>query len=113
MLTCSRIFGLTINGKETSLFVPYCEMLNHSTCYRTRWSFDHESQGFILKANRLILKGQQIFTTYGKKSNYVFLMYYGFYNLPNCSDHIPILLSIDTVKPKRGDLFNPLRELKK
>lgn len=29
MITCSRIFGITVNGVKTDGFVPYADMLNH------------------------------------------------------------------------------------
>ena len=29
MLVASRIFGIDIDGKRTSAFVPYADMLNH------------------------------------------------------------------------------------
>jgi len=29
MMTCSRIFGITVDGVKTDGFVPYADMLNH------------------------------------------------------------------------------------
>ena len=29
MMTCSRIFGITVDGGKTDGFVPYADMLNH------------------------------------------------------------------------------------
>lgn len=46
MIVCSRNFGLTINGIQTSAMVPFADMLNHYRPRETAWCYDEESGAF-------------------------------------------------------------------
>ena len=78
-LVNSRIFGIEINGKECDAIVPYADMFNFEFKNEmTVWSYDNENKGFIIKANKPIMKGQEISVYYGDKQNYNYLQFYGF-----------------------------------
>jgi protein-histidine N-methyltransferase len=57
MLTCSRIFGIYINGTKTDAFVPYADMLNHRRPKQTTWHYDDAREGFIIEACDDIKRG--------------------------------------------------------
>ena len=57
MLTCSRIFGININGKKTDAFVPYADMLNHRRPKQTTWYYDDDRGGFVIEACDDIKRG--------------------------------------------------------
>jgi len=50
MITCSRIFGITVNGVKTDGFVPYADMLNHRRPRQTTWYYSDEKEGFVIEA---------------------------------------------------------------
>lgn len=50
MITCSRIFGITIKGVKTDGFVPYADMLNHRRPRQTTWYYSDEKEGFVIEA---------------------------------------------------------------
>lgn len=66
--------GFTLN-KDTILMVPYADMMNHSNEENIIWEVKKEM--FIMKALRNIPKGNQLYDSYGTKTNYENLLFYG------------------------------------
>ena len=52
MLVSSRNFGVTVNGKDTSIQVPYADMFNTEVPKNTTWKFDNDKNGFVVIAYR-------------------------------------------------------------
>ena len=80
MITCSRIFGITVNGVKTDGFVPYADMLNHKRPRQTTWYYSDELEGFVIEACDDITRGSQVYDSYGRKCNSRFFLNYGFIN---------------------------------
>ena len=94
LLVASRIFGISVEGHKTDGFVPYADMLNHKRPRETSWTYDDDRGGFIIDAIVDIERGQAIHDSYGRKSNTRFLLNYGFINLNNDANDLPINFSI-------------------
>ena len=98
-MTCSRIFGITVNDVKTDGFVPYADMLNHKRPRQTLWQYDEDKRGFVIEACDDIQRGEQVYDSYGKKCNSRFFLNYGFINQPNDADEVPIKLTINPADP--------------
>ena len=102
MITCSRIFGITVNGVKTDGFVPYADMLNHRRPRQTTWYYSDEKEGFIIEACDDIPRGSQVYDSYGRKCNSRFFLNYGFINQPNDANEVPITVSFDKENDPAG-----------
>lgn len=71
-LVGSRNFA---NGKETYL-IPFADMLNHSKDANIDWKFTDTE--FIMSATENIAEHDELFDSYGPKSNYETFLHYGF-----------------------------------
>ena len=98
MITCSRIFGITVNGVKTDGFVPFADMLNHRRPRQTTWYYSDEAEGFVIEACDDIPRGAQVYDSYGRKCNSRFFLNYGFINQPNDANEVPIMVNIDKEK---------------
>ena len=78
MIISSRIFGISINNNKTDVLVPYADLLNHKRPRQTQWYYDDKINSFVIQATEDILLGNEIFDSYGKKTNGRFLLNYGF-----------------------------------
>ena len=78
VLISSRIFGITINEKKTDVLAPFADLLNHKRPRQTQWYFDDNLDSFVIQAIENIKQGDEIFDSYGKKTNARFLLNYGF-----------------------------------
>ena len=78
MIISSRIFGISINNNKTDVLVPYADLLNHKRPRQTQWYYDDSINSFVIKASEDIIKGDEIYDSYGKKTNDRFLLNYGF-----------------------------------
>lgn len=110
MMTCSRIFGITVDNVKTDGFVPYADMLNHKRPRQTVWYYDDDRKGFVIEACEDIHRGDVVYDSYGKKCNSRFFLNYGFINYPNDADEVPILISLDPADPGyeiKGSLIGP------
>ncbi|KAI5660639.1 hypothetical protein M9H77_19962 [Catharanthus roseus] len=58
--------------------VPWADMLNHSCVVDTFLDYDRSSQGVVFTTDRAYQPGEQVFISYGKKSNGELLLSYGF-----------------------------------
>ena len=78
VLISSRIFGISINENKTDVLAPFADLLNHKRPRQTQWYFDDNLQSFVIQATENIKEGNEIFDSYGKKTNARFLLNYGF-----------------------------------
>ncbi|KAK1317280.1 hypothetical protein QJS10_CPA05g02018 [Acorus calamus] len=73
----SRLVRLpSMDGKVA--LVPLADMLNHSSEVETFLDYDKASQGIVFTTDRPYQPGEQVFISYGKKSNGELLLSYGF-----------------------------------
>ena len=78
VLISSRIFGISINNSKTDVLAPFADLLNHKRPRQTQWYYDDNLQSFVIQAIENIKEGDEIFDSYGKKTNARFLLNYGF-----------------------------------
>ena len=78
VLISSRIFGIAINDNKTDVLAPFADLLNHKRPRQTQWYYDDSLQSFVIQATENIKEGNEIFDSYGKKTNARFLLNYGF-----------------------------------
>ena len=102
MIISSRIFGISINNNKTDALVPFADLLNHRRPRQTQWFFDDEKNSFVVQAVEEIGEGQEIFDSYGKKTNYRFLLNYGFALENNDMGEYPLTIVFNNEYP----LFN-------
>lgn len=73
----SRLVRLpSMDGKIA--LVPWADMLNHSCEVETYLDYDRSSKGIVFTTDRQYQLGEQVFISYGKKSNGELLLSYGF-----------------------------------
>lgn len=99
MMVSSRIFGITINGVKTDGFVPYADMLNHKRPRQTTWFYSDQREGFIIEACDDIPRGSQVYDSYGRKCNSRFFLNYGFINMNNDANEVPIIVPLNKSDP--------------
>lgn len=96
----SRIFGINIKGVATVAMVPYADMFNHNRPCQTKWYFDDNLKGFCIKATEEIKRGDQIYDTYGLKSNAEFFRNYGFLIPENERNTYAIRIKLEPTDPQ-------------
>ena len=74
----SRVFSVVINNKKETILAPFADILNHKRPTDTIWDFDNTINSFYIRSLSNITKGEEIFDSYGIKSNRNYLLYYGF-----------------------------------
>ena len=99
LLVASRIFGISVNGHKTDGFVPYADMLNHKRPRETSWTYCDARGGFIIDAICDIERGMPVHDSYGRKSNTRFLLNYGFINMNNDANDLPLNVEITMADP--------------
>lgn len=59
--------------------IPFIDMLNHKSPIETKWNYDSEKQGFIVKSLVDVPRGSIVNGSYGDKlNNYKTYQWYGF-----------------------------------
>ncbi|XP_027343817.1 histone-lysine N-methyltransferase setd3 isoform X2 [Abrus precatorius] len=107
----SRLVRLpSMDGKVA--LVPWADMLNHSCDVETFLDYDKTSEGVVFMTDRPYQPGEQVFISYGKKSNGELLLSYGFVPKEgaNPSDSVELSLSL---KKTDGSYKEKLELLKK
>lgn len=94
MLVSSRYFGVWMNNVTTQIQVPLADMFNAKIPKNSWWYYDDDSHGFRVDAHTDIKKGDQIFYTYGRKSNYKFFLYYAFLEENNDFNDFPLSVEL-------------------
>lgn len=91
----SRLVRLPSMDGTVSL-VPWADMLNHSCEVDTFLDYDRSSKGVVFTTDRAYQPGEQVFISYGKKSNGELLLSYGFVPREgtNPSDKVELALSL-------------------
>ncbi|KAF3645839.1 hypothetical protein FXO38_19456 [Capsicum annuum] len=83
-----------MNGRVA--LVPWADMLNHNCEVKTFLDYDRSSQGIVFTTDRAYLPGEQVFISYGRKSNGELLLSYGFVPREgtNPSDSVEVSMSL-------------------
>ncbi|XP_059449906.1 ribulose-1,5 bisphosphate carboxylase/oxygenase large subunit N-methyltransferase, chloroplastic [Corylus avellana] len=91
----SRLVRLPSMDGRVAL-VPWADMLNHSCEVETFLDYDKSSQGVVFTTDRPYQPGEQVFISYGKKSNGELLLSYGFVPKEgtNPSDSVELSVSL-------------------
>ncbi|KAL1560945.1 [histone H3]-lysine(4) N-trimethyltransferase [Salvia divinorum] len=91
----SRLVRLPSMDGRVAL-VPWADMLNHSCEVDSFLDYDRSSQGVVFTTDRAYQPGEQVFISYGKKSNGELLLSYGFVPREgtNPSDSVELSLSL-------------------
>ncbi|KAK6919199.1 SET domain, partial [Dillenia turbinata] len=92
----SRLVRLpSMDGKVA--LVPWADMLNHNCEVETFLDYDAASKGVVFTTDRSYQPGEQVFISYGRKSNGELLLSYGFVPKEgtNPSDSAELLLSLN------------------
>ncbi|RDX88900.1 Ribulose-1,5 bisphosphate carboxylase/oxygenase large subunit N-methyltransferase, chloroplastic, partial [Mucuna pruriens] len=91
----SRLVRLPSMDGNVAL-VPWADMLNHSCDVETFLDYDKTSKGIVFTTDRPYQPGEQVFISYGKKSNGELLLSYGFVPKEgaNPSDSVELSLSL-------------------
>ena len=116
MMVSSRIFGIQIDGVKTDGFVAYADMLNHKRPRQTTWNYTDDRRGFVIDALDDIKRGEQVYDSYGKKCNSRFFLNYGFINLNNDANEVPVRIFYhhdDKMKQVKQDMIKDHAEFKK
>ncbi|XP_042376286.1 ribulose-1,5 bisphosphate carboxylase/oxygenase large subunit N-methyltransferase, chloroplastic-like isoform X3 [Zingiber officinale] len=84
----------SMDGKVA--LVPWADMLNHSPEVETFLDYDKSSKGIVFMADQSYQLGEQVFISYGKKSNGELLLSYGFVpkDGTNPNDSVELSLSL-------------------
>ncbi|KAF8410879.1 hypothetical protein HHK36_003416 [Tetracentron sinense] len=92
----SRLVRLPSMDGRVAL-VPWADMLNHSCEVDTFLDYDRVSKGVVFTTDRPYQPGEQVFISYGKKSNGELLLSYGFVPKEgtNPSDSVELSLSVN------------------
>lgn len=72
----SRAFTIDKKNANKLALVPFADMLNHSNEPNTDWKIVDEH--FVLKTTKDVGKGEQLWDSYGTKTNYESILFYGF-----------------------------------
>ena len=75
-----------LKSKGTYVLAPMIDSLNHKTTIKTDLDYDSIRQRFRLGVDIPFKKGEQVFMSYGPKSNDDLVLYYGFVESDNPSD---------------------------
>jgi len=80
ILMSSRMFSLNIPPTPLAANVPFADMCNYNYLHihQTCWEWCNSDKTFCVMAKRNIQRNQPIFESYGEKSNFNLLLYYGF-----------------------------------
>ncbi|KAF5726536.1 ribulose-1 5 bisphosphate carboxylase/oxygenase [Tripterygium wilfordii] len=96
----SRLVRLPSMDGRVAL-VPWADMLNHSCEVETFLDYDKSSKGVVFTTNRQYEPGEQVFISYGKKSNGELLLSYGFVPKEGTNPSDSVELSLSLNKPDR------------
>lgn len=101
MVVITRIFGMTIKGNATDGLVPMADMLNHRRPGTdTTWTYDDAVSGFTITTTNELVKGVEIYDSYGRKCNSRFFVNYGFALEQNEDNQVVFTLEIPVGDPQ-------------
>ncbi|KAL2482209.1 Rubisco methyltransferase family protein [Forsythia ovata] len=96
----SRLVRLPAMDGRVAL-VPWADMLNHSCEVETFLDYDKSSQGVVFTTDRAYEPGEQVFISYGRKSNGELLLSYGFVPREGTNPRDSVELSLSLGKSDR------------
>lgn len=107
----SRLVRLPSMDGRVAL-VPWADMLNHSCEVETFLDYDNSSRGIVFTTDRPYQAGEQVFISYGRKSNGELLLSYGFVPKEgtNPSDSVELLLSLKKSDKSYSQKLEALRK---
>eukprot|EP00241_Pyramimonas_parkeae_P001514 CAMPEP_0114244982 /NCGR_PEP_ID=MMETSP0058-20121206/11639_1 /TAXON_ID=36894 /ORGANISM="Pyramimonas parkeae, CCMP726" /LENGTH=481 /DNA_ID=CAMNT_0001357977 /DNA_START=305 /DNA_END=1750 /DNA_ORIENTATION=- len=111
-LVHSRTFAVTWKGQgessKVSLIAPFADMLNHTpnTDEAMRWGWCDEEQAFCVWAKQDVEPAQEVYISYGNKSNDDLLMFYGFVLEDNPQDQVQLFESLAHAQSWFSDNWN-------
>ena len=107
MLAASRGFTLEVDGEPESLLVPFGDMFNTKVPENAIWSYSRYTSGFEARSIRRIAKDEQIYITYGQKSNYAFFLYYGLvmFDINGINSKDEILVQLDMLQNQTKNYY--------
>jgi len=108
----TRIFGFKVNGTKTDGLVAMADMLNHKRPNETSWTFDQSMNAFTIVTTKRLLKGAQIFDSYGRKCNSRYFVNYGFALDANEDNQVALFFEIpknDEAYQIKAKLLDPKR----
>lgn len=107
----SRLVRLPSMDGRVAL-VPWADMLNHSCEVETFLDYDSSSRGIVFTTDRPYQAGEQVFISYGRKSNGELLLSYGFVPKEgtNPSDSVELLLSLKKSDKSYSQKLEALRK---
>ena len=99
MMISSRIFGIQMGDNKTDVLAPFADLLNHKRPRQTQWYYDNILQSFVIQALEDIEQGNEVFDSYGKKTNARFLLNYGFALEDNDSNEVTLTVVFNDTYP--------------
>lgn len=107
----SRLVRLPSMDGRVAL-VPWADMMNHSCEVETFLDYDKSSQGVVFTTDRAYQPGEQVFISYGRKSNGELLLSYGFVPREgtNPRDSVELSLSIKKSDKCYKEKFEALKK---
>lgn len=99
----TRAFSVYVNRAKCQAMIPLADMLNHHMlASKLQWGFDDNAQGFVLTAVADYSAGDQLYLSYGSKSNTALLVDYGFVLPDNPWQSVVVVMKL----PFDAPLFN-------
>ena len=95
----SRVFGVNIRNHSNTIIVPFADLLNHKRPTKTYWNYNNIKEIFYIKSIHSIAMGDEVFDSYGIKSNSIFLLNYGFTVENNTENTIYIKIPLNETYP--------------
>ena len=95
MIVSSRAFTLPLNGVDMLCLIPFADMMNHMRPTQAQISYSEKKNGVIIEACQDIREGEQVFCTYGAKTNSGLFMNYGFIPFENADNEVPIAVPLN------------------
>jgi histone-lysine N-methyltransferase SETD3 len=99
----TRTFSVLRSGTEVACLVPLADMINDGKPWDVQWDMPEGATHFELKSKGVVARGQELRTSYGRKSNLQLLLQYGFVHEENPYDEVMIFLSLSLEDPLAAD----------
>jgi len=108
----TRIFGFEVNKRKTDGLVAMADMLNHKRPNETSWHFDQGLNSFTITTTKRLLKGGQVFDSYGRKCNSRYFVNYGFSLDTNEDNQVAMFFQLPKPAPEAGEKEHMAYQLK-
>lgn len=95
----ARLFSVNVQGKPLYSLIPIANLMAHRQLKNTEWFYDEVDNLFVVGTTNDISKGDEIFISYGEKSNFELLLNYGISFYDNSNDEYRFRIEFDTDDP--------------